>query len=81
MDLCALDAYVDATGRAGVQLDAQRLPFADGAFDASMATCTVHQWADLAVGLAELALPGVTCNPARIDGGSSRSLGAMASTA
>jgi hypothetical protein len=33
---------------------AERLPFADAAFDASMATVTVHQWSDLAAGLAEL---------------------------
>jgi SAM-dependent methyltransferase len=33
---------------------AEHLPFADGAFEASMATVTVHQWSDLAAGLAEL---------------------------
>lgn len=33
---------------------AERLPFADGQFDASMATFTVHQWADLEAGLAEM---------------------------
>ncbi|WP_245973879.1 class I SAM-dependent methyltransferase [Bosea caraganae] len=39
-----------------VALDAvaERLPFADGSFDASMATFTVHQWSDLNVGLAEM---------------------------
>jgi SAM-dependent methyltransferase len=33
---------------------AERLPFADGAFDASLATYTVHHWADLDRGLSEL---------------------------
>jgi len=33
---------------------AEHLPFADQQFDASMATFTVHQWADLARGLAEM---------------------------
>lgn len=33
---------------------AEALPFADGAFDAAMATFTVHQWKDLDAGLAEL---------------------------
>ena len=33
---------------------AESLPFADGAFDAAMATFTVHQWSDLALGIAEM---------------------------
>lgn len=33
---------------------AEALPFADAAFDASMATVTVHQWTDLEAGLAEM---------------------------
>jgi SAM-dependent methyltransferase len=33
---------------------AEALPFDDGAFDAAMATYTVHQWPDLAKGLAEM---------------------------
>jgi hypothetical protein len=33
---------------------AESLPFDDGAFDAAMATVTVHQWRDVARGLAEL---------------------------
>ena len=33
---------------------AEKLPFADRAFDASMATFTVHQWTDLKAGLAEM---------------------------
>jgi hypothetical protein len=32
---------------------AEHLPFADKAFDAALATFTVHQWADLPAGLAE----------------------------
>ncbi|SNY37084.1 class I SAM-dependent methyltransferase [Paractinoplanes atraurantiacus] len=37
-----------------VDATAQDLPFDDGAFDAVMATVTVHQWSDPARGLAEL---------------------------
>jgi len=33
---------------------AENLPFADGAFEASLATFTVHQWSNLAAGLAEM---------------------------
>jgi SAM-dependent methyltransferase len=33
---------------------AESLPFGDGAFDAAMATFSVHQWSDLEAGLAEL---------------------------
>jgi SAM-dependent methyltransferase len=33
---------------------AEALPFADGSFDAAMATFTVHQWPDLEAGLAEV---------------------------
>ncbi len=33
---------------------AEDLPFADDSFDAGLATFTVHQWPDLAAGLAEL---------------------------
>ena len=33
---------------------AEALPFDDGTFEASLATFTVHQWTDLAAGLAEL---------------------------
>lgn len=32
---------------------AEDLPFADKAFDAALATFTVHQWADLTAGLAQ----------------------------
>jgi SAM-dependent methyltransferase len=37
-----------------VQASAEDLPFADQSFDASMAVLTVHHWADLGAGLAEL---------------------------
>jgi len=33
---------------------AEELPFADKVFDAALATVTIHQWRDLATGLAEL---------------------------
>ncbi len=37
-----------------VDATAESLPFDTGAFDAAMATVTVHQWSDPAAGLAEL---------------------------
>ena len=37
-----------------VQASAEELPFEDRSFDASMAVLTVHHWADLDAGLAEL---------------------------
>ncbi|HEX8622542.1 MAG TPA: class I SAM-dependent methyltransferase [Allosphingosinicella sp.] len=37
-----------------VQGRAEQLPFADGAFDASMAILTVHHWSDRAQGLREM---------------------------
>lgn len=37
-----------------VQASAEELPFADRSFDASLAVLTVHHWADLGAGLAEL---------------------------
>jgi SAM-dependent methyltransferase len=39
---------------AAIDAVAEDLPFADGAFDASMATITVHQWRNLRRGLAEM---------------------------
>ncbi len=39
---------------AAVDAVAESLPFPDGAFDAAMATYTVHQWRDLDAGLAEV---------------------------
>jgi len=52
---------------------AENLPFANGQFDASMATFTVHQWPDLDRGLAEMrrvtAGPVIilTCDPALVE--------------
>lgn len=49
---------------------AENLPFADGQFDAAMATFTVHQWTDLCVGLREMRrvtlgpVVVLTCDPA-----------------
>jgi SAM-dependent methyltransferase len=37
-----------------LEASAEQLPFDDDAFDAVMATVTVHQWADLTKGLAEM---------------------------
>jgi SAM-dependent methyltransferase len=37
-----------------VQASAEELPFLDSSFDASLAVLTVHHWADLSAGLAEL---------------------------
>jgi len=37
-----------------IDASAEHLPFADGGFDAAMASFTVHQWSDLAAGLSEL---------------------------
>jgi ubiquinone/menaquinone biosynthesis C-methylase UbiE len=33
---------------------AERLPFADGSFDAALAILTLHHWSDVSSGLAEL---------------------------
>jgi SAM-dependent methyltransferase len=52
---------------------AERLPFEDGSFDASMATFTVHQWPDLKAGLAEMRRVTrgnvliLTCDPEQLD--------------
>jgi len=37
-----------------IDATAEKLPFADNSFDASMATFTVHQWPDLKAGIAEM---------------------------
>ena len=37
-----------------VQASAERLPFEDDSFDAALAVLTVHHWADLDAGLAEM---------------------------
>ena len=52
---------------------AESLPFEDASFDAAMATFTVHQWADLTRGLAELRRVArgpvvvMTCDPEALD--------------
>jgi SAM-dependent methyltransferase len=51
---------------------AEALPFGDGAFDAAMTTFSVHQWRDLAAGLAEFRrvtrgpVVVLTCDPDRV---------------
>ena len=53
---------------------AEALPFGDGAFDAAMATFTVHQWPDLAKGLREMRRVArgpvviLSCDPDALDG-------------
>jgi hypothetical protein len=60
-----LPTAIDAT--------AEKLPFPDHHFDASMATFTVHQWADLKVGLAEMRrvtrgpVMVLSCDPAALN--------------
>lgn len=60
-----LSVAVDAT--------AEHLPFDDDAFDAAMATFTVHQWPDLAAGLTEVRrvtrgpVLVLTCDPAALE--------------
>lgn len=39
---------------AAIDASAEKLPFDDGAFDAAMATITIHQWGDISAGLQEL---------------------------
>jgi SAM-dependent methyltransferase len=62
-----------ATLPSAIDATAENLPFADRSFDASMATFTVHQWADLRAGLRELrrVTRGVvvilSCEPAALD--------------
>lgn len=52
---------------------AESLPFADDSFDAAMTTFSVHQWADLEAGLAELRrvtrgrIAILTCDPDLLD--------------
>ena len=58
---------------AAIDAVAERLPFGDGAFEASMATFTVHQWPDLASGLAEMRrvttgpIVIMSCDPGELD--------------
>ncbi len=56
-----------------IDATAENLPFADASFDAAMGTFTVHQWQDLARGLAELQrvtrgpIVILSCDPAALD--------------
>ncbi len=58
---------------AAVDAVAEALPFGDGAFDASLATFTVHQWTDLTAGLSEMRrvtrgpVCVLTCDPDALD--------------
>jgi len=60
-----LPVAIDAT--------AENLPFPDRSFDAAMATFTIHQWSDLACGLAEVRrvtrgpIALLTCDPDLLD--------------
>jgi SAM-dependent methyltransferase len=53
--------------------NAEALPFADDAFDAALASFTVHQWSDLQTGLREMRRVAtgpvvvLTCEPAALD--------------
>src|SRR5689334_13148550 len=51
-------ALMRAQRRAGaapaLAASAERLPFADGSFDAAMAVCTLHHWPDPVAGLREM---------------------------
>ena len=57
-----------------VAATAEALPFGDGTFDAAMTTFSVHQWADLAGGLAEMRrvargpVAVLTCDPELVTG-------------
>ena len=52
---------------------AERLPFADQSFDASMATFSIHQWEDLTQGISEMRRVTrgpvllLTCDPSRVE--------------
>jgi SAM-dependent methyltransferase len=50
----AMRAQRPPTAVPAMNATAERLPFDDDAFDAAMATVTVHQWRDVRRGLAEL---------------------------
>jgi len=58
---------------AALDARAEALPFADDAFDASMATFTVHQWSNLEAGLAEMRrvtrgpVVVLSCDPEALD--------------
>lgn len=57
---------------AAIDAVAESLPFADDTFDAAMATFTIHQWSNLAAGLAEMRRVArgpvviLTCDPSEV---------------
>ncbi len=69
----SMRAQRPATLSMAIDATAEHLPFEDDAFDASMATFTVHQWPDLAAGLHELRrvtsgpVVILTCDPQAVD--------------
>ncbi len=68
----AMRAQRPAQLPAAIKGVAEQLPFADGTFDAGMATFSVHQWQDLAAGLAQMRrvtrgpVVILSCDPARL---------------
>jgi len=69
----SMRAQRPASLAAAIEASAEHLPFADDSFDAAMASFTVHQWGDLAAGLAELRrvtrgpIAILTCDPDALD--------------
>lgn len=59
---------------AAIDASAEDLPFPNGAFDAALASFTIHQWTDLQAGLREVRrvttgpIAILTCDPAALDG-------------
>lgn len=68
----SMRAQRPADAPVSIDAAAESLPFPDGSFDAAMATFSVHQWADLDRGLAEMrrvatgAVVIMTCDPALV---------------
>jgi SAM-dependent methyltransferase len=68
----AMRAQRPTTLSAAVDAVAEKLPFPDRHFDAAMAIFSVHQWSDLAAGLAEMrrvtrgTVVILTCDPLRV---------------
>lgn len=69
----SMRAQRSASLPAAIDAVAERLPFPDAHFDASMATFTVHQWSDVGRGLAEMRrvtrgpLIVLTCDPQLVE--------------
>ncbi len=69
----SMRAQRPATLPAAIDATAEALPFADGRFEAGLASFTVHQWSDLHAGLRELRrvttgpVVILTCDPAALD--------------